>query len=75
MKKLILIILILQLINLIACVKTEYIKGGSNSSKNFTSKIVYIQDTRTNLCFAWSGQDTRTLTNVPCTEEVMKLIY
>jgi hypothetical protein len=35
-------------------------------------KMVYLKDTQTNLCFAAAG--AHSLTNVPCTPEVEKLV-
>lgn len=66
-----LVALVLSLVA--ACVRVE-----DEAKRNIDDGIVYVRDVRTGLCFAsgWSG-DSRggpILTNVPCTDAVVRLI-
>lgn len=73
-----LIICILYIIILAGCSEPSYIKTSEISRKkdnpSFKFNLYYFKDTRTELCFAWSGLDSTTITNVPCNEKVLELI-
>lgn len=59
---------------LLSCDQNEFRR---NTSKEMMSQTIYVRDTRTNLCFAtWlAGSSAGSLTNVPCSPEVVaKLI-
>lgn len=76
MKKLILLIVLFALAS---CNKEtpEYITGGSGMKSPDASvlSLRYFKDSRTGLCFAErGGMDSYTMTCVPCSEEVEKLI-
>lgn len=68
-------ILILSLLLFLSdCTKPDYVTSNDKFYGIGDFEITYIKDTRTNVCFAMMGSDTRTITATPCTPEVEKLI-
>jgi uncharacterized lipoprotein YajG len=70
MKKMIFILVLL----LAGCEVPQNIQHQNRNIDSF-SQIFYLRDTRTDLCFATNGEgSSRTLTEVPCNEKVMRII-
>jgi len=74
MKKLILLSVVLFALS--SCDSDiEYIEGSSGMNTISSHGIKYFKDSRTGLCFAERGSiNSYTMTCVPCSEEVEKLI-
>lgn len=66
--------LLFALLILVGCTTTSA-KSISERNSELSRGLVYFQDERTEICYVYrSGDRHHTLTNVPCTELVLKAI-
>lgn len=75
MKRIIQLLLFFGLVMILCGCPAEEIKPNPNvqSKQQIYFEIYYFKDTRTDLCFAWTG-NSHSLTKVECTDKVLSLV-